>query len=171
MLQIIAESGSCSAQFGQAFSAGPRRLSKRRPEECLLITVLRARKDLGKPPCFRLTIRAARRTSINATAVIESIFEPSAITSVLPYVNTRFVRYERFCTMASFIGADVEQHEGRNLTRTVYLGIASMSTIVPSARLSNRLDSYQVENNGCLSPVGPEPFDPEEDVRSPTAPS
>jgi hypothetical protein len=46
-----------------------------------------------------------------------------------------------------------------------------MSTIVPSARLSNRLDSHQVENNGCLSPDGPESFDPEQDERLPTAPS
>jgi hypothetical protein len=141
----MAVSGSCAAQLGHGFSTGLRWLLKRRPEARLWAIVLRARKDLRKPPWVLLTSRAARKTSIKATAVIARISKPSAITSVPPYLNTRFAKDERFSTMASSIGqttwAAVEQPECPKPTCTVYLGMASMSANVPIASLSNRLNS------------------------------
>jgi len=66
--QISAESGNCSAQCGQFFSAGMRWVEKNRSETQLLVRAFSAVEDLKKLPYFFFANRAVRNTRINAIA-------------------------------------------------------------------------------------------------------
>src|SRR5262249_13930863 len=99
---MIAETGSFSAQLGQGFSTALRCLLERRPEARFLVAVRRTRKV--RTLRFLLTVFAVKRTSINDTATIRNVSKPSAIRSLVPYVHTRFAKFERFSIMGSSTG-------------------------------------------------------------------
>jgi hypothetical protein len=102
--QISAESGTCSAQFGQFFCGGMRWLAKNRSPTKLFVSVLSATEDLKKLPYFFFAIRAIRKTRINPIAENCSIFKSAVIMSVLPSVITSFTKLESCSIVISYIG-------------------------------------------------------------------
>src|SRR5262245_59749836 len=99
----MAGTGSFSAQLGQGFSTALRCLLERQPEARFLVAVPHTRKDL-RTLSFLLTVFAVKRTSINDTATIRNVSKPSTIRSLVPYIHTRFAKFERFSIIGSSTG-------------------------------------------------------------------
>ena len=101
--QISAESGTCSAQFGQSFCREMRWLAKIRSATKLFVRALSTIEDLQELSYFLFAIRAIRKTRINTIAENCSIVKSPVTMSVLPSVITSFNKLESFSIVTSSV--------------------------------------------------------------------